>query len=134
MKILRSEPEIDDYVDPKAVFEKLANFVTSIDIRFLTESQKIALLSIIEKIEDDDEPIKGDDILDKINEVLRAKQSASEKKQYAVDYYLKNKGRLKGQKSALKTSLEGNKRKVMGPIMARQERTPCGKKKLSYNV
>lgn len=125
MKIIRNvEPEIEDYENPNLVFEKMADFVTNIDHRYLTEEQKVKLLGIIEKIEEDEE----------LDEAIKARRSASQKKQYASAYYKSNKAKLKTQKNSLKTSIEGNTRKVMGPIMAKSDRTPTGKKKLSYNT
>jgi len=125
MKIIRNvEPEIEDFENPELVFEKMADFVTNIDPRYLNEAQRTKLLNIIEKIEEDEE----------LDEEIKAQRSTSMKKQYASKYYTANKNRLKNQKQSLKTSVEGNTRKVMGPIYAKSDRTPTGKKKLSYNT
>jgi hypothetical protein len=125
MKIIRNvEPEIVDYADPQAVFEKMADFVTNIDTRYLNEGQQEMLLDILERIEEDEE----------LSEEIKAQRSPSQKKQYAGSYYMKNKQRLKNQKEALKHKVEGKTRKRMGPIMAKQDKTPTGKKKLSYNT
>lgn len=125
MKIIRNvEPEVIDYEDPQAVFEKMADFVTNFDTRYLNEGQKIALLGILDKIEEDEE----------LSEELKAKRSASEKKQYASSYYIRNKQKLKRQKENLKHTVDGKTRQRMGPIMSKQDKTPTGKQKLSYNT
>lgn len=127
MDILEKIEEFeDDDFDESEIFEKVLNLLIDLDPEELNDSQ----IDKLGKIFDDIEELGIDDI----DEIKRAKKSLATIKQYARAYYRKKKLQLKKAKRRIMRSAEGRKRAKNKKRMAKQRKSPGGRKKIIYNT
>lgn len=125
------EQEEKQETEDQMMFNRMVNFLLDLDHDKLTVEQLDNLIKIVDKIEflgGDFEEVKERKIY------KRAKKSSASTRQYARNYYSKNKGKLKRRKTKIERSVDGKKRKKNKDKMAKMGKSPSGRNKIIYNT
>ena len=112
--------EFDDII-----FDRLMNFIMELDPEILSDEQLEEISDILDKIE-----MHGEEV----SELRRAKRSGAEKKRISRQFYRRNKQNIRKKRAKFKKSAEGRKRKRVKTRMAKSNKTPLGRRKITYNV
>ena len=124
---------IDDYIQDlsnldvsfdEELFGRTLNFIVGLDPDQLDDDQLDDVISILDDMEIEDE----------LEEVKKARRSPSDKKRESRKYWRMNKSKIKTKRKKFKASAEGRKLKRKKGTMASLNKSPTGRKKLSYNV
>lgn len=113
------------------MFSKMANFIINLDPDDLSDSQVQEVINMIEKLEAE----SGEETED-VQEVRKpklAKRTAATKNQASKKWYRANKTQIRRRKAKFRRSSEGRKRKQAKERLARQGRTPTGRRKVRYH-
>lgn len=122
-------PEVK-FVSDEELFNRMADFITSLDPEVLTDEQIETVIDILDDLE-----ILVDDGDEAVEEAAkRAKKTLASKKTYGRQWYRKNKTKVKTQKEKMKKSAEGRKRAKAKTRMLRGNKTPTGRPVRKYNT
>lgn len=116
-----------DFSFDEKMFSKMANFIINLDPDKLSEKQVQEIINIIEKLE-----LENDDIKEVKNPKF-AKRTLASKNQASKKWYRANRTEIKRRKSKLRRSSEGRKRLKSKERLARQGKTPTGRRKIRYH-
>ena len=124
----------EDYILPKddtpiideKLFDRMANFIISLEPANLDDEQVQEVINIINDIEDED--------LIEVRTPKLAKRTLATKNQYSKKWYRKNRNKIKRRKAKLRRSSQGRKRIKAKVRLAKQGRTATGRKKVRYHV
>jgi hypothetical protein len=111
-----------------SMFDKMANFIISLDPESLSDSQVEQVINMIEDLE-----VEVDEI-DEVKKPKMAKRTLAPENQYGKKWYRKNRTKIKRRKAKFRRSSEGRKRMKAKERLAKQGRTPTGRKKVRYHV
>lgn len=118
--IANMDMEFDDII-----FDRLMNFIMELDPEILSDEQLEEISDILDNIE-----MHGEEV----SELKRAKRSPPEKKKLSRRFWRRNKQKIKKKRAKFKKSAEGRKRKRKKTRMAKSNKTPLGRRKITYNV
>jgi hypothetical protein len=125
----KGETKVDlDFSFDEEMFDKMANFIINLDPDKLNDNQVEAVIKMIEDLEPEVEEIE------ELRKPKLAKRTPATKNQYSKKWYRKNRTHVKRRKKKFRRSAEGRKRANKREILARQGRTPTGRKKVRYHV
>lgn len=129
VSMLEPTPEVS-FTSDEELFNRMADFITSLDPEVLTDEQIETVIGILDDLEilvdDGDEVVEG--------KAKRAKKSLASKKTYGRQWYAKNKTKVKKQKEKMQKSAEGRKRERKKGTMLRGNKTPTGRPVRRYNT
>jgi hypothetical protein len=109
------------------MFSKMANFIINLNPDSLNDGQVQEVINMIEKLELEDEDIQ------EVKKPKLARRTLATKNQASKKWYRKNRTNIKRRKARFKRSSEGRKRLMKKERLARQGRTPTGRKKVRYH-
>jgi hypothetical protein len=107
------------------IFDRLMNFIMELDPEILSDEQLEEISDILDNIE-----MHGEEV----SELRRAKRSPPEKKRISRQFWRRNKQKIKKKRAKFKKSAEGRKRKRKKTRMAKSNKTPLGRRKITYNI
>jgi hypothetical protein len=119
-----------DFSFDERMFSKMANFIINLDPDSLNDTQVQEVINMIEKLElenDEEEDIK------EVRKPRLAKRTTATKNQASKKWYRANRTRIKRRKAKFRRSSEGRKRANKKERLAKQGRTPTGRRKVRYH-
>ena len=130
VSMMEPTPEVM-YGGEEELFNKMADFIVSLDPEVLTDEEIEGVMDIINDLE----ILAGtDDELELEEAAKRAKKTLASKKTYGRQWYAKNKTKVKKTKKKIEKSAEGRKRQRRKGIMLRGNKTPTGRPVRKYNT
>ena len=123
---------IEDYIQGlnvkynEGLFERVLDFIMDLDPEILSDEQLEDVENILDTLE-----LYGEE--EEVTEIIKARRSSPEKRREARQYWRKNKSKIKVKRKKFRKSAEGRKRKRKRGTMAKSNRTPTGRKMMTYN-
>ena len=112
------------------LFDRMADLIIGLDPDCLTDIQLQEVMDILQDIEFSDEPEISEQTSGR--KYRLASKSTPKTRQYARKYYRRNRVKIKKKRVLFKRSAEGRKRKRVMQRMAKQHKTPTGRRKVRY--
>lgn len=128
--LAKSETKVkSEFAFDETMFNKMANFIINLDPESLNDQQVENIINMIENLE-----VETDDDIQEVRNPRLARRSAVTKNAYSKKWYRKNRSKIRKRKKRFKRSSEGRKRMKMKDRLAKQGRTPTGRRKVRYHV
>jgi ATPase subunit of ABC transporter with duplicated ATPase domains len=123
-----------DYVADSDLFERMVEFITSLEPDELSDDQLEEVLDILDDLEIKGQIYDYEDDFEEIDEVRkRVKRTKQPDRMSARRYYKRNRAKIKKRKKRFQKSAKGRLRKAKAKRLAKTGRTPTGRKKTSYH-
>jgi len=120
-------PKDDSPIIDEKLFDRMIDFIISLEPANLDDEQVQEVINIIDAIEDEEDLIE-------VRTPKLAKRTLATKNQYSKKWYRKNRNKIKRRKAKLRRSSQGRKRIKAKVRLAKQGRTATGRKKVRYHV
>ena len=114
-------------LDPKSdevMFNKMLNFIISLDPEQLTDNQLEEISNMLEDLEFEDEDL---------TEIKMSGKTSQEKRRYQARYYRRFRSKISQKRKKFRKSAEGRKRKKQSERMEKVGKTPTGKARVRYH-
>lgn len=113
----------DEITNDKEIFSRLMELTLSLEPEQLNDDQINQMVSILEDMDFEEE----------VDEI-KAKRSTQKERQYYKQYARKNRIKIKLKREKFKKSAEGKRREVLKKRLAKSNKTPTGRKKVTYHT
>jgi len=110
------------------LFDRMLDFIVELDPETLTDEQLDEVNIILNDLD------VGDEDEEDVSEVKFAKRTAPQRRRKAKQYYRKNKSKIRRRKKVFQKSAVGRRRKKLKARMAKQNKSPTGRRKVRHRM